>query len=295
MFTRESDDLDDILGDILEQAELPDEPGDGGAGGSGGGGGGVGSRTREELEQAKDELKKILEMAGAASRLGQFAADAIARSTIDPLKRELEEIDKLLRPGFIDLYARDKKAELEEQRAAAAERVAEAERKILAFRQQQERLQFLEQQIGLLKLIRDNALDADDILGGLTLGINANMEEVLEAMTRAMQRLVSRAEDELGIASESKKFMDVGKWSVLGVVKGIEQHRRQLEMAMRSLTPSMSSPAGRPGIPSFQAAAGPGMVIEHVDVNLPIENINSLIDVESLAYRVADVLRRRQP
>src|SRR3990170_9165666 len=86
-----------------------------------------------------------------------------------------------------------------------ADYAAEQER-ILALQRQQQDLAFLQQQLELLDLIREHQLDPADILGGMQLGLQANMSGVLEALTRAMQALIAEAEAQLGIASPSAVF-----------------------------------------------------------------------------------------
>lgn len=170
--------------------------------GGGGGGGGASGLSMYEAPQ-KTELEKLLDMAGAAESLGAYAASAITKNVIDPLKQELEGIDKLMGPGFIDMYAMENMVALERRRAEAGEKLAIAEKQILEFRKQQERLGFLEQQIKLLDMIRENGLDAAVVLQGLKLGADADMGKVLEAMTRALEGKIGLIEAEMGIPSTS--------------------------------------------------------------------------------------------
>jgi hypothetical protein len=63
-------------------------------------------------------------------------------------------------------------------------------------------MNFLQQQFELLKLIQDNNLDAG-ILDGLTLGLEADAGDLMDAMVAALTQMIQAAEDELGIHSPS--------------------------------------------------------------------------------------------
>lgn len=85
------------------------------------------------------------------------------------------------------------------------------EQQLAALQEQQANFAYLQQQMDLLKFIEDNELNATDILGGLELGLNADISGLLQAMTDAMAAVVQVAEEELGIASPSKVFAAIGQ------------------------------------------------------------------------------------
>ena len=101
--------------------------------------------------------------------------------------------------------------------------LGEQQERLNRLQQQQENLRFLEQQAALLELIAEHGLDAADILGGLELGLDANVEDIIDAMSAAMQLIIAQAEEELGIASESKVFKKIGNEAMQGMASGIEQ------------------------------------------------------------------------
>ena len=272
------------------------------------GGGGGGARPLASAASSGPEPKTALqiamETAQAASSAGSTAASILQRQTIDPLKQQIEAIDKLMSPGHIDLMAMEQRVELERKRAEMTEKVAEAEARVLELQKQQDRLNLLQSQLRLLDLIRENKLDAGNILQGLKVG-QADMGQVVEAMARAVGMLVDKAEAELGIASPSKKAEWMMRMYWAGAVKGIEGGlpvvKQAMSGAMNAILPAPDS------MPVFNAQVSPylrqpyddrqpyvqGGNVTRLEVNLPLENINSMIDVESLAYRVADVIKRR--
>ena len=91
----------------------------------------------------------------------------------------------------------------------------------------------------LLDLIRENNLSTG-ILDGLKLGLDANMTDVIAAMTEAMRELVERASDELGIASPSTVFTDIGRQVMAGLARGLGQ-TAEIERRMREATGRLTS------------------------------------------------------
>jgi hypothetical protein len=100
-------------------------------------------------------------------------------------------------------------------------------------------MQFLQQQAQLLEMIRAAGLNAGDILGGLQLGINADMDQVINAMTRAMELMIQKANQALGIASPSKEFEYMGAMMSQGLIKGFTGGSR-LDARMPVLPPAGS-------------------------------------------------------
>lgn len=86
--------------------------------------------------------------------------------------------------------------ELQEELARQQERLAKIE-------ERRAQIGFLQQQLDLLKLIRDNNLDAS-ILEGIELGLNADAGDLMDAMAEAMRQMIKAAEDELGVHSPSR-------------------------------------------------------------------------------------------
>lgn len=154
-------------------------------------------RTMEPLEASiggiDDRIEKLMERIAAAK-----AAEGL--TFVDPVTgEEVNRAAALVRSQM-------QLTKLEHERAAAAAEYAEMQAKALALQEQQEKLAFLQQQAKLLDLIAEHGLDIDQILGGAKLGLDADVEDIVEAMTRAMQAMIAAAEDELGIASPSKVF-----------------------------------------------------------------------------------------
>ena len=84
----------------------------------------------------------------------------------------------------------------------------------------------MEQQLKLLELIYDYDLDRNEMLRGLTFGLEATAEEWVEAMAEASRRIVEAMQAEfegrLGLASPSRVFMRYGEWAREGFVRGFQ-------------------------------------------------------------------------
>jgi hypothetical protein len=222
--------------------------------GTGGAGRGVSpTAIGESIEREVPLIERIMGLAGGVSGLGSFAADIIQRDTIDPLKQQIDAIDKLMRPGFVDITAINRMEEFERKRAEAAERLMRAEQQVLEFRKAQERMQFLEHQVRLLNLIEEHSLDIGDILGGLDFA-SGDWGSIIEATTRALQELTRRAAGELGIGA----------------------------------SPLFNIPGSISTQPSTQTEGS-----TQIYITLDIADINSQLDIEYISRRVADEIKYR--
>lgn len=109
---------------------------------------------------------------------------------------------------------------------------------LAALEEQRSRLDFLQTQVDLLKLIKENNLSTS-ILDGLKLGLDANMTDILAAMTEATRQLIERANTELGIASPSAVFRKIGEQVMEGLADGLGQ-TRALEKQMHATLNSVA-------------------------------------------------------
>lgn len=203
----------------------------------------------------------LFDLAGTLGGLGGAAAGLLQRRRISPLEEavragesERDRIEKLLeaisteRAGLLEeagggvsgeraLQISERLAELErtrallfgnlvanqEQMTAAAQELADQQERILRLQEAQERLGFLQQQAKLLDLIAEKGLDASAILSGMELGVDASVEDVVDAMARAIEAIVEQANAELGIASPSRVFEKIGGETMTGMAMGIQR------------------------------------------------------------------------
>lgn len=155
-----------------------------------------------------DILSQRFELAGALSALGSTAAKLLEKRTLEPLEAQMSSLDDQIEKVKEDLQTAPVPAwlqmmeeleRLEAERAQAGEEYRRQQEKIFELQKQQENLQFLQQQVKLLDLIAEHGLDAGQILGDMDLGVNASLESVVEAMSRATEAIIEQTEQELGL------------------------------------------------------------------------------------------------
>ena len=170
-----------------------------------------------------EKFAALMQAAGSFGGLGGTAASMLEQRRLGPQREKIRLLEEQLR------LLKEQGASLEEQAKVSA--ILTAERKDLknteadlaALAKQQADLQFIQQQSNLITMIRDQGLNVKEILGGLKLGLGADLQGVIQAMTRAMQEMIKAAEKELGIASESKVFAKMGRQALAGFGLGALQ------------------------------------------------------------------------
>ena len=192
------------------------------------------------------EIEALFDIGGV---LGGFGATAAGR-WMDPQKQLVKDLEKTIKLNQDILKQEDITQEHREIHTrymiAAQDRLAnerrklnEMEREALRLEKQRQDLDFLQEQAKLLELIREHGLDAKAIMGGIELGIDADVGAIVQAMTAAMQAIVEQAEAELGIHSDSTVFAKMGVQMMAGLREGIASMtpviQTQLQMAVQPL------------------------------------------------------------
>lgn len=175
----------------------------------------------------EETARQIFNLGSAISGLGMTAA----KRWLDPLEKKVKLLDDLIEETGKKIQEREEMGapiatlserllRLEKERAEAAGSLADAERQVMDLRKKQADLQFLQQQIKLLDLIKEYELSPEAILGGLELGLDAEMNEIVAAMNRAMQAVLDAARRDLEISSPSRAFMRMGREAMAGFIAG---------------------------------------------------------------------------
>lgn len=99
----------------------------------------------------------------------------------------------------------------------------------------QKDLNFLQQQISLLKLISDRGLNPRDIIGGITLGLNASATDLLKVTNNIVQAMVDQINKDLQIGSPSRLMINTFKQVMAGAAIGMERGQSLLSNAVRSI------------------------------------------------------------
>jgi len=125
------------------------------------------------------------------------------------------------------------------QQMEAQNELNEKQKVMNELKKAQDDLSLLKAQQDLLNLIRDNNLSAS-ILDGLELGLDADLGAILQATAQAMQELLMVAEAELGIASPSQKFFEIGQQITAGLANALWAGEDAIQGAMGNM---MSAPS----------------------------------------------------
>lgn len=137
--------------------------------------------------------------------------ERFASQRLDAIARQLEDINMS-----------------EMQRAQLIEQYRVEQEKILALQQKQQQLQFLQEQLGLVQMLEslndefDDIVSLENIFQGITLGINASMDDMLLLTSRAMDALLATVMQQLGIASPSRVMAGFGRNLMQGLSMGIQ-------------------------------------------------------------------------
>jgi hypothetical protein len=201
-----------------------------------------------------------------------------------PLIKELEEAE-YRRKVFSDQIAVNRSLEATHMRNLARE-----QERLLRLQKAQQNLRFLQQQLDLLETIKEHGLDAREILGGLRLGIGADTGLLLDAMAGAMEALVDKAEEELGIGSPSRVFEQIGERIMGGLAMGIQE--------MANL-PAMGVDLAVRQMINAPALAAPNVIVQPVVTSGPQVNveaggntITSGMDEALFEIKVTNAVRR---
>lgn len=195
----------------------------------------------EQIEGHKSQLDIIKEAIGEMAGVAPDMVDAMMPEI--HLRALLDNNRGLL--GFIQAM-NNEQAALNE---ATAEYAAEQER-ILELQRQQQDLQFLQQQLDLLSMIREAGLNPADILGGMELGLEASLPDLIDAMNAAVGAIIEQANQELQVASPSRVFREIGNQVMAGLQMGLEQATRLPMMAMDEAIKKLTGAATLPPIVS---------------------------------------------
>lgn len=189
-----------------------------------------------DVEDANEEIERFI--AALPGSWAEHIRDAMRTAAPDELPEMLRGLVANLQIGRMDPQAEaewEAFIELAERRNKLEEEYTRQQEELARLEEQRSKLDFLNTQIELLDLIRENGLSTN-ILDGLKLGLDANMDDIIAAMTAAVGELVDRTNEELGIASPSTVFQEIGRRVMQGFARGLEWTagvERQLKDAMK--------------------------------------------------------------
>jgi tape measure domain-containing protein len=207
----------------------------------------------DNLNTSFSETQKALRLARAAQSVGiagQFAQFGITAA--DRLQSRIETLQAIVDSGTEGAFGGQiisATQAQEELNQALADQVT-VQQQIVDLQRQQADLQFLQQQIALIQMIKDAGLNVEDILGGITLGLDASLPDIVAAMNAVVQAMLDQIDDDLAIQSPSKVMFDKFRQVGLGAAKGIMSTKGILERAFAPVVqPLLSAGPGVQGSP----------------------------------------------
>jgi hypothetical protein len=257
---------------------------------------------RETLDPIRDAIDKIDDELDSLRT--DFKLPGAARGREEELFRlfkiDPEQAKRILRDelGLDPFQLRDallvfetmernekERTRLAEERLALEKELVEQQKKLLELQEKQQQLQFLQEQFKLLELIKEFGLNPEDILGGLTLGLDASIDDLLDAMLRAIDEIVRKANEKLGVSSPSKVFKKIGQNTMAGFMAGIESMEPMVSQALANgLIPAQAVAA--PAV-----ASGARAVNNSTSVNFGNVNISNGMELAQFETRVRRIVQ----
>lgn len=123
-----------------------------------------------------------------------------------------------------------------------------------------------------LSFVGDFVSAGTDLIMGMVQGVKNAAGALVDAAVSTVQNAVSAAKSALKINSPSKVFAEIGMWSVMGMVKGIEGHRGSAISSTERLANSISSAFNPQLVPSVDSS------LMRDGISSAVGNIDGYID-----------------
>ncbi len=123
-----------------------------------------------------------------------------------------------------------------------------------------------------LSFVGDFVSAGTDLIMGMVQGVKNAAGALVDAAVSTVQDAVSAAKSALKINSPSKVFAEIGMWSVMGMVKGIEGHRGSAISSTERLANSISNAFNPQLVPSVDSS------LMRDGISSAVGNIDGYID-----------------
>lgn len=151
-------------------------------------------------------------------------------------------------------------------------------------RENEMKLGFLEKQLTLMETLQKAGIDIDSVLGGLKLGIDASIPDIVAATNKLVEAMIAQMDEDLQIGSPSKVAVDKAKNFGLSFAEGI---KAQGSAIMSAIQGAISAPL------IAAPALGAGSATTNVyNINNGGNTINSGMDEATFDARVRQSLQR---
>lgn len=201
-------------------------------------------KRKKELILAQQQM--FIQAGKTALSIGTKLNDIISGS-VDILNQRVESLQALVDSGLDNLNFEGQilsAVQAQNLLNAALAEQASIQDDILQLKQNEQKLSFLEKQLSLIDTLNEAGLDVKDILGGISLGLDASIPDMIEATNRLVMAMINQVNEDLQLGSPSKVMMRKGEQTGMGFVEGIMASIPGITGAMRKAIfgPSVSGP-----------------------------------------------------
>lgn len=162
-------------------------------------------------------LQAITEDLGLAGRFASFG-----QAVTDRLNSDIETLQKVVN-GETQYYHGQILSNVGAQELLNQKLKEQAgiQKEINTLAQQQADLQFLQQQVDIIKLVQDRGLDMADVFGGIKFGLDASLPDLIKATSNVVQAMINQINTDLQAGSPSKIMVNIGKMIDNSIGKGL--------------------------------------------------------------------------
>lgn len=209
---------------------------------------GVTSQVNAAYEETNKliRLQNAIQAVGTANQfaqMGQTAADRMMTKINDRIEVLKDWIADESRPEWFRVSVQEElNQKLLEQKNIQED--------INSLQKQQADLTFLQQQLSMVQMIKESGLNVKDVLGGITLGLNASLPDMVAAMNNVVQAMIGQIDADLQIQSPSRvmidKFKLVGQGMAMGLlssIPAIQNTMSQIGQAIIDVPMGQASPS----------------------------------------------------
>lgn len=198
----------------------------------------TGASLENQMNTMITEQKRVKGLAAAMQQL-QPLIDQTNVSSAFGQKYKAEVLDPMLR-------ALEKSAGIDSERVRLMNEYTAAAQKLVEINKKEDQLDFLKQQMDVIKMIQDQDLvGGNSLFDGIAFGVNASIDDLLTLTNRVLNAMITEVKDELGIHSPSQVFADIGGQMMAGLQQGIQKGFMQPLNALRQGTVAHGSMSSR--------------------------------------------------
>ena len=189
----------------------------------------TGASLENQMNTMIAEQKRVKGLAAAMQQL-QPLIDQTNVSSAWGQKYKAEVLDPMLR-------ALEKSAGIDSERVRLMNEYTAAAQRLVEINKKEDQLDFLKQQLDVVKMIQDQDLvGGNSLFDGIAFGVNASIDDLLTLTNRVLNSMITEVKDELGIHSPSQVFADIGSQMMAGLQQGIQRGFMQPLNALRQST-----------------------------------------------------------